>query len=83
VLVPSFVLDHFRSEDFSTFENEIREIDDQMVIGKWSTDIRASDVRLLLVGSPGLFHSDRGKAGRRRFTLYYMLTRAARGRHPQ
>lgn len=76
-LVPTFVFDHFRSQDFTGFERELRTIDDQMVIGKWTTDIRGPYAQLLVVGSQGLFHVEREKGSGRRFTLYYMLTRAA------
>jgi hypothetical protein len=75
--VPPFILDHFRAEDRKSLESELRIVDDRLVIGKWTTDLRGSLPKLLLVGSPGLFHAGRetGKA-RRRFTMYYSLTRS-------
>ena len=76
-LVPTFFFDHFRSQDF-TFESELRTIDDQMVLGRWTTDIRGPYAQLLLAGTQGLFHAEREKGSGRRFTLYYMLTRAPR-----
>jgi hypothetical protein len=75
-LVPEFVFDHFRSQDFGRSESELRTIDDQMVIGRWTTDIRGPYAKLLLVGTQGLFHAEREPGSGRRFTLYYMLTRA-------
>jgi hypothetical protein len=76
-LVPPFVFDHFRTEEFTGVESELRTIDDQMVIGRWTTDIRGPYAKLLLVGTQGLFHAESEKGSRGRFTLYYMLTRAA------
>jgi hypothetical protein len=75
-LVPTFVFDHFRTQDFTGVESELRAIDDRMVLGKWTTDIKGPYAKFLLVGTQGLFHAER-ELGGRRFTLYYMLTRAA------
>jgi hypothetical protein len=72
--IPPFILDHFRAEGL---ESELRVVDDRLAVGKWTTDLRGSYAKLLLVGSPGLFHAgrDQGK-GRRRFTMHYSLSRS-------
>jgi hypothetical protein len=76
-LVPTFVYDHFRSQDVTGFESELKTIDDRMIIGKWTTEIRGPYAKLLRVGTQGLFYPEQEKASNRRFTLYYMLTRTA------
>jgi hypothetical protein len=75
VLVPPFVLEHFRCDDVTGLESELRMVDDRLILGTWTTDIKGPYSRFLLVVSPGLFHAERGKVGRRRFTLHYLLTR--------
>jgi hypothetical protein len=74
ILVPEFVLDHFNG-NASAFLPELRSIDDQTMVGKWTTDIKGVYARLLLGGSRGLFHAERGKGVGRKFSMYYVLTR--------
>ena len=70
VLIPSFVVDHFNS-DAAPLEKELRSVDAQMMIGRWTADIGPLYARFLK--SPGLFHRETER-GKKRFILRYVLT---------
>lgn len=76
-LLPKFVADHFQTEQLPTLTNELRVVDRQYLVGKWTTDIKGPYAKFLLAGSPGLFHPEKGVGRARRFALYYLLTRIA------
>ena len=80
LLLPAFVSEHFQGDAFPTLQNEIRKVDHDYAVGRWTTDIKGPYAKMLLAGSPGLFHVEKPKGGRRRFSFYYVLTRAANGR---
>lgn len=73
VAIPSLVLDHFSSEDSSSLERELRQVDGQTIVGRWAADIGPLYARFISA-SPGLFHreADRGK---QRYILRYVLSR--------
>jgi len=76
LLLPKFVSEHFQTEHLKTLQRELRTVDHDYLVGKWTTDIRGAYAKFLLAGSPGLFHPEKGTTGRgRRFALYYLLTR--------
>jgi cholesterol oxidase len=75
LIVPSFVEDHFRLDDFTPFHDEIRIVDDQLMVGKWITDLPAS-AALLSETSLGILHVEE-QDETRRVGFYYTLTRAA------
>lgn len=75
LLLPAFVSEHFQGDAFAALQHEIRRIDREYVVGRWTTDIRGPYAKMLVAGSPGLFHAEKPKVGPRRFSLYYVLTR--------
>jgi hypothetical protein len=75
-VLPKFVAEHFQTETFATFEQELRIVDREYAVGKWTTDLRGPYAKLLLASAPGLFHPEPGASrGTKRFVLYYLLTR--------
>ena len=75
VIVPSFVIEHFTTDDASTIVSEIRSIDPKTMVGTWTAGIGALYARFFST-FPGLFHRD-GEKGSDRYTMRYVLTRAA------
>ena len=75
LLLPKFVGEHFQTGRIPTLRKELRTVDDQYLVGKWTTDIRGPYAKFLLAGSPGLFHPEKRTGRATRFTLYYLLTR--------
>jgi hypothetical protein len=73
------VSEHFQTERIPALQSEMRTVDRDYVVGKWTTEIGGAYAKLLLAGSPGLFHPEEGTGGARRFTLYYLLTRMPPG----
>ncbi len=59
----------------ATLASELCAVDDRLVIGTWTTGIKGDYAKLLLSGTPGLFHVARDKGAPRRFSLYYLLSR--------
>jgi hypothetical protein len=77
LLLPKFVAEHFQDGRIPALRKELRTVDGQYLVGKWTTDIRGPYAKFLLAGSPGLFHPEKRKGRATRFTLYYLLTRTA------
>src|SRR5688572_27369369 len=73
VPVPSFVVEHFSTDDSARLERELRSIDDQTILGTWHPEISALYARLV-AATPGLFRRDPDKSSGR-YTMRYMLTR--------
>jgi cholesterol oxidase len=82
LLLSDFLADHFEVEDFTPFHSEIRKLDNDLMIGKYVTEIPAGLSRLTPVGSLGLLHAEAAVEGRTRVGFYYLLTRAAEGEKP-
>jgi hypothetical protein len=74
VLVPSFVVEHFKVADASKIERELRTVDATTLVGTWTAGISPLYARFVSA-FPGLFHQD-GPKGDRRYTMRYVLTRA-------
>ena len=74
-LLPKFVSEHFQTENLSKLRKELRTVDRQYMVGKWTTGLTGAYAKFLLAGSPGLFHPETGAGRGRRFSLYYLLTR--------
>lgn len=83
LLLPTFVSEHFQGDAFATLQKEIRTIDREYMVGRWTTDIRGPYAKMLIAGSPGLFHAEKSKGGARRFSIYYVLTRMSNGQAPR
>lgn len=75
VILPTFVAEHFQGDVFSSLRAEARRVDAEYIVGRWTTDIAGPYAKLLLGGSAGLFHVERRKGARRRFTMHYVLRR--------
>ena len=73
VLVPSFVVEHFKADDASKLERELRRVDAKTMVGTWTPDISPLYARFVSA-FPGLFHQD-GDKRNRRYTMRYVLTR--------
>jgi len=71
----SFVSDHFQTAEPPALTREMRTVDRQYLVGTWTTDNRGPYAKLLLAGSPGLFHVEKGPGRASRLALYYLLTR--------
>jgi cholesterol oxidase len=78
LVMPSFAASHFTLTDFTGFHDEIRKVDDNLMIGKWVVELPAETANLPSFGSLGIFHQEPPAAGepRPRFGYYYLLTRA-------
>jgi hypothetical protein len=74
-LLPKFVSEHFQTDRIPTLLSEMRTVDRQYAVGKWTTDIKGPYAKFLLAGSPGLFHPEKRTGRTPRFALYYLLTR--------
>jgi hypothetical protein len=79
LVFPSFLKDHFQLNDFTPFHDEIRKINQDLLIGKYVTDVPSALTQLLGNSSLGVFHSE--AAGK--FGFYYRLSRAARKQFPE
>jgi hypothetical protein len=73
LVLPQFLADHFQLNDFTPFHDEIRKVTDDLMIGKYVTELPAQISSLLGTQNLGLFHSEPGG----KFGMYYVLTRAA------
>ncbi|MGH9674081.1 MAG: GMC family oxidoreductase N-terminal domain-containing protein [Bryobacteraceae bacterium] len=76
IIMPRFAQDHFRLDDFTPFYDEIKRIDDNLMIGKWVTEVPDIFTTIFPVGSVGVFHVEPSEGNRKRFGFYYLLTRA-------
>jgi cholesterol oxidase len=73
---PSFGQEHFRMDDFTPFHDEIRFVNQDMLIGKYATDARPPLLPLFGPDSLGLFQRETDASGRTRFAFYYTLYRS-------
>ncbi len=76
LVLPEFARDHFRLDDFTPFHDEIRKLDDNLLIGKWIMDVPDTFAALFPVGSIGIFHTEPDGPAGKRFGFYYLLTRS-------
>jgi hypothetical protein len=74
VMVPAFVIEHLSSDDSTKLERELRQVDDQTMVGTWNPEISTLYAKFVSA-TPGLFRRDADKASNR-YTMRYMLTRA-------
>jgi cholesterol oxidase len=75
LIVPSFVQDHFRLDDFTPFHDEIRRLDDGLMVGKWVADLPAVAADLP-AASIGILHVEEHEEIRR-VGFYYALSRTS------
>jgi hypothetical protein len=77
LLMPAFFSEHFEGDAFTALRKELRKVDRECMVGRWTTGIRGPYAKMLLAGSAGLFHVEKSRTGRRQFSLYYVLTRVS------
>jgi cholesterol oxidase len=78
LILPSFVNDHFRLDDFSPFHDEIRIVTSDLMVGRYVTQIPEGLAQVLPATSVGVLHSE-GPPAERKFGFYYVLTRSVGG----
>ena len=78
LIVPDFVAKHFQGDVSPALQDEIRKIDGEYLLGRWTTEIGGPYAKLLLAGSQGLFWVEKRKGAPRRFTMHYVLRRSHR-----
>jgi hypothetical protein len=74
---PSFGQDHFRMDDFTPFHDEIRFVNEDLMVGKYFTDARPPLLPLFGPDSLGVFQRETDASGNARFGFYYSLRRSA------
>lgn len=72
----SFGQEHFRMDDFTPFHDEIRFVNQDMLIGKYATDARPALFNLFGPDSLGLFQREANANGAVRFGFDYWLKRS-------
>ncbi len=73
---PSFGQEHFRMDDFTPFHDEIRFVNQDMLIGKYATDAQPPLLPLFGPDSLGVFQRETDASGKTRFGFYYSLYRS-------
>ncbi|MCW5983308.1 MAG: GMC family oxidoreductase N-terminal domain-containing protein [Bryobacteraceae bacterium] len=74
VLIPGFVAGHFDRDDIGAFRDEIRKLDDDLMVGRYVVRLPAGGAPLFPGISFGIFHPE-GDAQDRRFAFCYLLRR--------
>lgn len=82
LVMPGFLQDHFRLDDFTSFHDEIRKVDDDLLVGKYVTDLPPGISSLLGSSSVGIFHTEAGADQNKRFGFYYLLSRVEQKQFP-
>lgn len=73
---PTFGQDHFRLDDFTSFHDEIRFVNKDMLVGQYFTDSRPSLLPLFGQDSLGIFQREQDAGGKVRFGFKYWLRRS-------
>ncbi|MFN0110569.1 MAG: GMC family oxidoreductase N-terminal domain-containing protein [Blastocatellia bacterium] len=74
---PTFAQDHFRMDDFTPFHDEIRFVNQDLLVGQYFTDARPPLLPLFGPDSLGIFHREQEADGDVRFGFKYWLRRSA------
>jgi cholesterol oxidase len=74
--------DHFQVDDFTPFHDEIRRVNADFMVGKYTTTAPPGLANLFGPDSLGLFHVETGGGRTPQFTFYYTLFRRAAGEMP-
>jgi hypothetical protein len=75
---PVFGKDHFQLNDFTPFHDEIRFVNKDLLIGKYTTATPPGLMHLFGPNSLGLFHQEKAADGSSRFSFFYSLLRSKR-----
>ncbi|HQR32889.1 MAG TPA: GMC family oxidoreductase [Blastocatellia bacterium] len=73
---PTFGQEHFRMDDFTSFHDEIRFVNNDMLIGQYFTDARPPLLPLFGQDSLGIFQREQEADGDVRFGFKYWLSRS-------
>lgn len=73
---PTFGQDHFRMDDFTSFHDEIRFVNKDMLVGQYFTDARPPLLPLFGQDSLGVFQREQEANGNVRFGFKYWLRRS-------
>ncbi|HEV2495479.1 MAG TPA: GMC family oxidoreductase [Terriglobia bacterium] len=73
---PVFGQDHFQLNDFTPFHDEIRCVDQDFMVGRYTTADPPGLSDLFGPGSLGLFHQETSSGGTPQFSFYYTLRRS-------
>ncbi len=76
LVTPRFLANHFELRDFTPFHDEIRKLDDRLMIGKYVMPLPPAAADLMPAASLGMLHVEEAPGGTRQFGFYYLLTRA-------
>jgi choline dehydrogenase-like flavoprotein len=82
LVVPRFVQDHFQLEDFTPFHDEIRRVDDNLLVGKYVTDLPPDIEPLFGTASLGIFHIETSEGQGKRVGFYYLLSKVEQNEFP-
>jgi Choline dehydrogenase and related flavoproteins len=80
LVVPGFLANHFQLVDFTPFHDEIRQVTDDFMVGKYVMDLPPGISSLFPAASLGLLHVE--EEPRHRFGFYYTLTRTDQATTP-
>ena len=74
--MPLFAQRHFRSKDFTSFSDELRDAGSGLLLGRFLGDVPGNLLdRFLRSSSLGLFQVEKDDAGNARIGFYYLLSR--------
>ncbi len=73
---PVFGQDHFQLNDFTPFHDEIRWVDSNFMVGRYTTASPPGLPELFGTSSLGLFHLEKSSGGTDQFSFLYTLTRS-------
>jgi hypothetical protein len=79
---PVFAPDHFQMNDFTPFHDEIRFVDNNFMVGKYTSASPPGLWQLFGPGSLGLFHQETSTGGTPQFSFYYTLRRSQQDQLP-
>ena len=79
---PVFTPDHFQLDDFTPFRDEIRFLEKDILVGKYTTASPPGLMDLFGPNSLGLFHQDTGPGAKPHFSFYYWLRRSPENQLP-
>jgi hypothetical protein len=73
----AFGQEHFRMDDFTQFHDEIRFVNNDLMVGKYFTDAQPESLPLFGPDSLGVFQRETDANDNARFGFYYWLRRSA------
>ncbi len=79
---PVFARDHFQMNDFTPFHDEIRLVDKDFLVGKYTTSSPPGLWKIFGPGSLGLFQQEIVPGAAPQFSFYYTLRRSRSGQLP-